>query len=95
MVAALRQGRYGVDVLAVTAIVATVAVEEYWASLVVVLMLTTGEALDAIATGRATRGLSALMAARRRLRTCACPTRSTTAARTCPSTPCAPATRSW
>lgn len=62
MVAALRQGRYGVDVLAVTAIVATVAVGEYWASLVVVLMLTTGEALDAIATGRATRELSALMA---------------------------------
>ena len=55
MVAALRQGRYGVDVLAVTAIVATVAVGKYWASLVVVLMLTTGEALDAIATGRATR----------------------------------------
>ena len=45
-----------------TAIVATVAVGEYWASLVVVLMLTTGEALDAIATGRATRELSALMA---------------------------------
>ena len=62
MVAALRQGRYGVDVLAVTAIVATVAVGESWASLVVVLMLTTGEALDAIATGRATRELSALMA---------------------------------
>jgi heavy metal translocating P-type ATPase len=61
MVAALRQGRYGVDILAVTAVVATVAVGEYWASLVVVLMLTTGEALDAIAAGRATRELSALM----------------------------------
>jgi heavy metal translocating P-type ATPase len=61
MVAALRRGRYGVDVLAVTAIVATVAVGEHWASLVVVLMLTTGEALDAIAAGRATRELSALM----------------------------------
>ena len=61
MVAALRQGRYGVDILAVTAIAATVAVAEYWAALVVVLMLATGEALDALASRRAERELSALL----------------------------------
>ena len=57
MVAALRRGRYGVDILAVTAIAATVAVAEYWAALVVVLMLATGEALDALASRRAERAL--------------------------------------
>ena len=61
MVAALRRGRYGVDILAVTAIAATVAVAEYWAALVVVLMLATGEALDALASRRAERELSALL----------------------------------
>lgn len=61
MVAALRRGRYGVDILAVTAIAATVAVGEYWAALVVVLMLATGEALDALASRRAERELSALL----------------------------------
>jgi heavy metal translocating P-type ATPase len=61
IVAALRRGRFGVDVLAVAAIAATVAVAEHWAALVVVLMLTTGEALDAIAAGRAERELSALL----------------------------------
>ncbi len=61
MVAQLREGRYGVDILAVTAIAATVAVQEYWASLVIVLMMSTGELLDTIAAGRAERELSALL----------------------------------
>ncbi len=62
MVADVRRGRYGIDLLAVTAIVATVAVGEHWAALVVCLMLTTGEALDDYAVGRAERELSALLA---------------------------------
>jgi heavy metal translocating P-type ATPase len=61
MVGDLRHGRYGVDILAVTAIVATVATQEHWASLVIVLMLTTGAALEDIAAGRAERELSALL----------------------------------
>jgi heavy metal translocating P-type ATPase len=61
MLAQLREGRYGVDILAVTAIAATVAVQEYWASLVIVLMMSTGEVLDTIAAGRAERELSALL----------------------------------
>ncbi len=31
----LREGKYGVDILAITAIVATLAVGEYWASLMI------------------------------------------------------------
>lgn len=61
MVTALLAGRIGLDVLAVTAILATVIVGEYWASLVIVLMLTGGEALEDYAEGRAERELSALL----------------------------------
>lgn len=61
MIQDLRRGRFGVDILAVTAIVAAVVVGEYWASLVVVLMLTTGEALEAYASSRARADLTALL----------------------------------
>lgn len=61
MVADLRAGRYGVDLLAVTAIVSTVAVGEYWAALVVCLMLSGGEALEEYAAGRARRELTGLL----------------------------------
>ena len=61
MVRALLAGHIGLDVLAVTAIVATVVVGEYWASLVIVLMLTGGEALEDYAEGRAERELSSIL----------------------------------
>ncbi|MEO8849396.1 MAG: heavy metal translocating P-type ATPase [Casimicrobiaceae bacterium] len=61
MVTDLLKGRWGIDVLAIMAIVATVAVGEYWASLVIVLMLSGGEALEDYAAGRAMRELSALL----------------------------------
>ncbi len=61
MVRAIRAGRLGLDVLAVTAIVATVVIGEFWASLVIVVMLTGGEALEDYAEGRAERELSALL----------------------------------
>jgi heavy metal translocating P-type ATPase len=61
MVKSLLAGHVGLDVLAVTAIVATVAVSEYWASLVIVLMLTGGEALEDYAEGRAERELSSIL----------------------------------
>lgn len=61
MVKSLIAGHVGLDVLAVTAIVATVVIGEYWASLVIVLMLTGGEALEDYAEGRAERELSALL----------------------------------
>ncbi|MCL2173812.1 cadmium-translocating P-type ATPase [Candidatus Saccharibacteria bacterium] len=61
MIQTLRDGRYGVDVLAITAIVATIAVGQYWASLVIVVMLTGGETLEDFAAHRAKRELSALL----------------------------------
>ncbi|WP_339619284.1 heavy metal translocating P-type ATPase [uncultured Salinibacterium sp.] len=61
MVRKFLRGQFGLDVLAVTAIVATAVVGEYWASLVIVLMLTGGEALEDFAAGRAKRELNALL----------------------------------
>ena len=61
MVRGLLAKQFGLDVLAVTAIVSTVVVGEYWASLVIVLMLTGGEALEVAAAGRAQRELRALL----------------------------------
>lgn len=54
-------GRWGVDILAVTAIVSTVAVGEYVAALIVVLMLYGGAALEDFASGRAKAELGALL----------------------------------
>ncbi|MBO0594927.1 cadmium-translocating P-type ATPase [Nesterenkonia sp. E16_7] len=61
MVKDLRAGTYGIDLLAVTAIGSTVAVGEYWAALVVCLMLSGGEALEDYAAGRARRELTGLL----------------------------------
>ncbi|MFB0838410.1 heavy metal translocating P-type ATPase [Arthrobacter sp. E44] len=57
MVRSLREGRWGIDLLALMAIASTVAVGEYLAALVVILMLTGGEALENFAQGRAAREL--------------------------------------
>jgi len=62
MVGDLIKGHAGVDLLAVTAIGATLAVGEYAAALVIVLMLTGGRALEDYANTRARRELSALLA---------------------------------
>src|SRR5690606_40008468 len=56
----LLRGQVGLDILAVTAILATVIVGEFWASLVIVLMLSGGEALEDLASVRARRELNAL-----------------------------------
>ena len=61
MVRQLLAGTLGIDILAITAIVATVLIGEYWAALIIVLMLTGGEALEDYAAGRARRDLSALL----------------------------------
>lgn len=55
------RGHYGLDVLAVVAMVATLAVGEYVASLIIVLMLSGGEALEVYAAGRARSELTALL----------------------------------
>lgn len=61
MARTLRKGRYGVDVLAIAAIVSTVVVGEYWATIIIVLMLAGGEALEDYAGRRARRELNALL----------------------------------
>ncbi len=61
MVADIRTGTMGIDILAVMAITATIAVGEFVAAWIVVLMLTGGEALEDYASGRARRELHALL----------------------------------
>lgn len=63
MIDDLRHGQVGVDVLAVVAILSTVAVAEYWASWAVALMITSGEAIEEYAQAKAERSLTALMEA--------------------------------
>ncbi len=57
----IRNGSYGVDILAATAIVTAVLLHEYWAAIIVVLMLTGGEALEDYAERRAQSELDALL----------------------------------
>jgi heavy metal translocating P-type ATPase len=61
MVRDVLRGHIGLDVLAVVAMVATLAVGEYVAALVIVLMLAGGEALEDFASRRARRDLAALL----------------------------------
>lgn len=61
MVRALKAGQWGLDILAVVAMVATLAVEEFLAGLIIALMLTGGEALEDMAAGRASRELDSLI----------------------------------
>lgn len=62
MVQDVRFGKYGIDILAVTAIVASVLLGQFWAALVVVLMLSGGQSLEAYAERRSHAELSALLA---------------------------------
>ena len=62
MIRDIRRGHWGVDILAVTAVVSTVAVGEYLAAMIIVLMLAGGEALENYAGGRARRELTSLLA---------------------------------
>lgn len=57
----VRSGRYGIDILAITAIVAAVILGEYWAAIVVALMLTGGESLEDYAQHRARSELDTLI----------------------------------
>lgn len=57
----IRNGSYGIDILAATAIVTSVVLHQYWAAIIVVLMLTGGEALEDYAERRAQSELDALL----------------------------------
>ncbi len=57
----IRNGTYGIDLLAVTAIVVSVVLKQYWAAIVVVLMLTGGQSLEDYAERRARSELDSLL----------------------------------
>ncbi|MFI5061275.1 MAG: heavy metal translocating P-type ATPase [Actinomycetales bacterium] len=61
MLANIRSGDWGLDVLAVAAVLSTIAVGDYWAAMVVILMITGGQALETYASARAARELTALL----------------------------------
>jgi heavy metal translocating P-type ATPase len=57
----LQSGKYGVDILAATAIITSVVLKEYYAAMIIVFMLTGGEALEDYAENRAKVELSSLL----------------------------------
>ena len=61
MIDDLRHGHVGVDLLAVIAIASTVSVQEYWAAWAVVLMISSGEAIEEFAQSKAESNLTALV----------------------------------
>ena len=61
VIAGLRAGRFGVDVLAILSLLGSLAVGEYFAGALIAVMLATGQALDAAAERRATKDLRALL----------------------------------
>lgn len=61
MIGTLKSGSYGVDLLAITAVVATLAVSEYWAAMVILVMLVGGDSLEDYATKKANSELKALL----------------------------------
>jgi heavy metal translocating P-type ATPase len=60
IITTFREGNYGVDLLAFLAIASTALLGQYWATLVICLMLSGGEALEDYAEHRAERELDAL-----------------------------------
>jgi heavy metal translocating P-type ATPase len=61
MIQDLRDGKYGIDLLAATAIITSVILHEYWTAIIIVVMLTGGEALEDYAEKRARVELDALL----------------------------------
>lgn len=57
----IRSGGYGIDILAATAIVFSVILGESWAAIIIVIMLTGGESLEAYAERRANSELNHLV----------------------------------
>ncbi len=73
VVAALRRGRVGADIIVVLALVGTLAIHEYLAGALIGVMLATGQALEVAAERRPAKDLRSLLeraprVARRRIR---------------------------
>lgn len=61
MVKAVAKKEFGLDILAVTAVTASLAMGEFLAAIVIILMLTGGEALEDYAQERAKKELTELL----------------------------------
>lgn len=61
MIKTLRSGKYGVDLLAIMSIAATLIVGEYWASMMILVMLTGGDSLEDYAANKAGSDLKNLL----------------------------------
>lgn len=61
MVRDIRSGLYGVDILAALAIGTSVILQQYWAAIIIVLMLSGGESLEDFAASRAQGELKTLL----------------------------------
>jgi cation transport ATPase len=61
MIKSIRAGEYGVDILAVVAILSALALQEYLAAGIILFMLTGGEALEDYAQERAKKELNDLL----------------------------------
>ncbi|ARW20669.1 Cadmium-exporting ATPase [Pediococcus pentosaceus] len=61
MIGTLKSGKYGVDLLAILAVVSSLLFSEYWAAMVILVMLTGGDALEDYASKKANTELKALL----------------------------------
>lgn len=61
MVGDIKKGRWGVDILAIIAIVSTMAIGDYWAAWMILVMFTGGESLEDYATSQADKELRSLL----------------------------------
>ncbi len=61
MIETLESGRWGVDILAIIAVVSTMIVGDYWAAWMILIMLTGGESLEDYATSQADKELRSLL----------------------------------
>lgn len=57
----IKEGHVGVDLLAVVALISTVAVQQYWGAWVVMLMVASGDAIESYAQAKAQSSLTALL----------------------------------
>ncbi len=57
----LEKGNWGVDILAIIAVVSTMVVGDYWAAWMILIMLTGGDSLEDYATGQADKELRSLL----------------------------------
>lgn len=61
MIKVLKNGNFGVDLLAIISVTATILAKNYWAALIILIMLTGGDSLEDYASKKASADLSLLL----------------------------------